>query len=158
MKNSLLALFVIILNSTVAWGADDDKAFFMTTQSATALSVVSARQKALIFARNTLATMVNGKVINITKSYIDSYTETDKTADEFLTETKTTASMLLQDVSVADETVVEEKKGKYTVYITLKLKKTKVFDALCKRLSENKITKESFKKDGFTDLWKKENN
>ena len=106
MKNSLLALFVIILNSTVAWGADDDKAFFMTTQSATALSVVSARQKALIFARNTLATMVNGKVINITKSYIDSYTETDKTADEFLTETKTTASMLLQDLSVADETVV----------------------------------------------------
>lgn len=157
MKCFLLFVFwSVAYNSYVLKGLED-KAYFTATQSATTSSVLSARQKALIFAKNTLATMVNGKVKNVTKGYIEHNSETGKSVDEFMTETRMTVGMLLQNVEIADENVVQEKKGKYTVYITLRLKKDEVLQALCKRLDENKETKGIFRKDVFTDLWDKEN-
>ncbi|WP_368113229.1 hypothetical protein [Bacteroides sp. RTP21281st1_E4_RTP21281_210402] len=157
MKCFLLFVFwSVAYNSYVLKGLED-KAYFTAIQSATTSSVLSARQKALIFAKNTLATMVNGKVKNVTKGYIEHNSETGKSVDEFMTETRMTVGMLLQNVEIADENVVQEKKGKYTVYITLKLKKDEVLQALCKRLNENKETKGIFRKDVFTDLWDKEN-
>ncbi|WP_448779139.1 hypothetical protein [Bacteroides congonensis] len=157
MKCFLLFVFwSVAYNSYVLKGLED-KAYFTAIQSATTSSVLSARQKALIFAKNTLATMVNGKVKNVTKGYIEHNSETGKSVDEFMTETRMTVGMLLQNVEIADENVVQEKKGKYTVYITLKLKKDEVLQALCKRLDENKETKDIFRKDVFTDLWDKEN-
>lgn len=157
MKNYLLSLFILVLNSISICGANDNREYFVVTQSATTTSALSARQKAMVFARNTLATIVNGKIKNTTESYVYNNTETGKLADEFLTETKTVASILLQNVEVADETVVKEKKEKYTVYITLRLKKSEVLHALCKHLSESPKTKVTFKKENFTDLWEKEN-
>ena len=157
MKCFLLFVFwSVAYNSYVLKGLED-KAYFTAIQSAPTSSVLSARQKALIFAKNTLATMVNGKVKNVTKGYIEHNSETGKSVDEFMTETRMTVGMLLQNVEIADENVVQEKKGKYTVYITLKLKKDEVLQALCKRLNENKETKGIFRKDVFTDLWDKEN-
>lgn len=157
MKNCLLTLLILILPSLAVWGSDDDKAYFMVTQNATTASVMSARQKALTFARNTLATMIDGKIKNVAESYLHNNTQKNELADEFITETKTTAHTLLQNVSVADETVVKEKKGMYTVYITLKINKNEFLDTLCKRLSENKATKGAFNKETFTNVWKKEN-
>lgn len=158
MKCFLLILFWSVAYSSFVLKDLEDRAYFTVTQSATTSSVLSARQKALIFAKNTLATIVNGKMKNVTKSYIDHNSETGKSADEFMTETRMTANMLLQNVEIADENVVQEKKGKYTVYITLKLKKDEVLKALCKRLNENKATKATFQKEVFTGLWEKETN
>lgn len=158
MKCFLLILFWSVAYSSFVLKDLEDRAYFTVTQSATTSSVLSARQKALIFAKNTLATIVNGKMKNVTKSYIDHNSETGKSADEFMTETRMTANMLLQNIEIADENVVQEKKGKYTVYITLKLKKDEVLKALCKRLNENKATKATFQKEVFTGLWEKETN
>lgn len=157
MKHCLIILFLGIVCCSFTLKNADDKLYFTATQSATTSSILSARKKALMFAKNTLATMVNGKVNNVTKSYIDHNTDTGKSADEFMTETRMTANMLLHNVEIADENIIQEKKGKYTVYITLKLKKNEVLKALCKRLNENKVTKETFQKEVFTDLWNKEN-
>lgn len=157
MKHCLIILFLGIVCCSFMLKNADDKLYFTATQSATTSSILSARKKALMFAKNTLATMVNGKVNNVTKSYIDHDSEAGKSADDFMTETRMTANMLLQNVEIADENVIQEKKGKYTVYITLKLKKDEVLKALCKRLDENKVTKETFQKDVFTNLWNKEN-
>lgn len=157
MKYLLAILFLGIVCCSFTIKKESDKEYFTATQSATAASVIAARQKALAFAKNTLATMVNGKVENVTKSYIDHNSETGKSADDFITETRMTARMLLQNVAVADENVAQEKKGKYTVYITLKLKKEEVLKMLCKKLQENEATKEAFQQKVFTDLWKKEN-
>lgn len=157
MKHYLLILFLGIACCSFTLKDGTDRLYFTATQSATTSSILSARKKALMFAKNTLATMVNGKVNNVTKSYIDHNTDTGKSADEFMTETRMTAIMLLQNIEIADENVVQEKKGKYTVYITLKLRKDEVLKALCKRLDENIATKETFKKEIFTDLWNKEN-
>lgn len=157
MKHYLLILFLGIACCSFTLKDGVDRLYFTATQSATTSSILSARKKAQMFAKNTLATMVNGKVNNVTKSYIDHNTDTGKSADEFMTETRMTANMLLQNIEIADENIVQEKKGKYTVYITLKLKKDEVLKALCKRLDENMVTKETFQKEVFTDLWNKEN-
>lgn len=157
MKHYLLILFLgmVCWSFTIKNLGDDE--YFMTTQSATTASVISARQKALLFAKNTLATMVNGKVANVAKSYIEHNSEIGRSADDFMTETRMTANMLLQNVTVADENVIQEKNGRYTVYITLKLKKDEVLNTLCKKLAENKVDKDTFRKEVFTDLWEKEN-
>lgn len=114
-----------------------------------------AKQKALLHARNLLATMVNGKVKNVSQSYISNNSLTGETADEFMTETKTTASILLKGAEVADESVVMEKKTRYTVYVTLKLNKKKILDSLCKNISENKSLSNGFDKEKFTKEWNK---
>lgn len=156
MRNFLWMLLLEIACYSFVLESLDNDLYFIVTQSATSATVVSARQKALAFAKNTLATMVNGKVENVTKSYIEHDSDTGKSADNFITETRMTVKMLLQNIEVDDENIVQEKKGKYTVYITLRLKKDEVLKTLCKQLLENKNTKGTFRKEVFTGLWEKE--
>lgn len=156
MQNRLIVLVIAaIMSLGSVFASDDSGKFFECTQSATAPSAAMAKQKALLHARNLLATMVNGKVTNVSQSYISNNSLTGETADEFMTETKTTASILLKGAEVADESVVMEKKNRYTVYVTLKLNKKKILDSLCKNISENKSLSNGFNKEKFTKEWNK---
>ena len=154
MQNRLIVLVIAaIMSFGSVFVSNDSTKYFECTQSATAPSVSMARQKALLHAKNLLATMVNGKVKNVSESYISNNSLTGETADEFMTETKTTASILLKGAEVADESVVMEKKNRYTVYVTLKLDKKKILDSLCKNISENKSLSNGFDKGKFTEEW-----
>lgn len=156
MQNRLIVLIIAaIMSIGSVFASDDSGKYFECTQSATAPSAAMAKQKALLHARNLLATMVNGKVTNVSQSYISNNSLTGETADEFMTETKTTASILLKGAEVADESVVMEKKNRYTVYVTLKLNKKKILDSLCKNISENKSLSNGFDKEKFTKEWNK---
>lgn len=156
MKNKLIYLaFMFLMSLHYAFATDDNDNAFVCTQSATAPNAAIARQKALLHARNLLATMVNGKVKNVSESYISNNSLTGESIDEFITETKTTASVLLSDVEVSDESVVKEKKNKYTVYVTLKLDKNKVLNSLCKNILENKSLSNDFDEKKFTEEWNK---
>ena len=156
MQNRLIVLVIAaIMSFGLVFASDDSGKYFECTQSATAPNAAMAKQKALLHARNLLATMVNGKVKNVSQSYISNNSLTGETADEFITETKTTASILLKGAEVADESVVMEKKNRYTVYVTLKLNKKKILDSLCKNISENKSLSNGFDKEKFTKEWNK---
>lgn len=156
MKNKLIYLvFMFLISLHYAFATDNNKNAFICTQSATAPNATIARQKALLHARNLLATMVNGKVKNVSESYISNNSMTGESVDEFIAETKTTASVLLNDVEVSDESVVKEKKNKYTVYVTLKLDKNKVLNSLCKNIMENKSLSNDFDEKKFTEEWNK---
>lgn len=158
MKNKLIYLaFMFLMSLHYAFATDDNDNAFVCTQSATASNAAIARQKALLHARNLLATMVNGKVKNVSESYISNNSLTGESIDEFITETKTTASVLLSDVEVSDESVVKEKKNKYTVYVTLKLDKNKVLNSLCKNILENKSLSDDFDEKKFIEEWEKTN-
>lgn len=156
MQNRLIVLVIAaIMSFGSVFASDDSGKYFECTQSATAPSAAIAKQKALLHARNLLATMVNGKVTNVSQSYISNNSLTSETADEFMTETKTTTSILLKGAEVADESVVMEKKNRYTVYVTLKLNKKKILDSLCKNISENESLSNGFDKEKFTKEWNK---
>lgn len=146
-------MFLMSLHN--AFATDDNNNAFVCTQSATAPNAAIARQKALLHARNFLATMVNGKVKNVSENYINHNSLTGESVNEFITETQTTASVLLSDVEVADESVVKEKKNKYTVYVTLKLDKKKVLNSLCKNILKNKSLSNNFDEKAFTEEWNK---
>lgn len=157
MKNKLIYLaFMFLMSLHYAFATDDNNNAFVCTQSATAPNAVIARQKALLHARNFLATMVNGKVKNVSENYINHNSLTGESVNEFITETQTTASVLLSDVEVADESVVKEKKNKYTVYVTLKLDKKKVLNSLCKNILKNKSLSNNFDEKEFTKEWNKD--
>lgn len=156
MKNKLIYLaFMFLMSLHNAFATDDNNNAFVCTQSATAPNAAIARQKALLHARNFLATMVNGKVKNVSENYINHNSLTGESVNEFITETQTTASVLLSDVEVADESVVKEKKNKYTVYVTLKLDKKKVLNSLCKNILKNKSLSNNFDEKAFTEEWNK---
>lgn len=156
MKNKLIYLaFMFLMSLHNAFATDDNNNAFVCTQSATAPNAAIARQKALLHARNFLATMVNGKVKNVSENYINHNSLTGESVNEFITETQTTASVLLSDVEVADESVVKEKKNKYTVYVTLKLDKKKVLNSLCKNIVKNKSLSNNFDEKAFTEEWNK---
>lgn len=157
MKNKLIYLaFMFLMSLHNAFATDDNNNAFVCTQSATAPNAAIARQKALLHARNFLATMVNGKVKNVSENYINHNSLTGESVNEFITETQTTASVLLSDVEVADESVVKEKKNKYTVYVTLKLDKKKVLNSLCKNILKNKSLSNNFDEKVFTEEWNKD--
>ena len=146
MQNRLIVLVIAaIMSFGSVFASNDSGKYFECTQSATAPNAAMAKQKALLHARNLLATMVNGKVKNVSQSYISNNSLTGDTADEFMTETKTTASILLKGAEVADESVVMEKKNRYT----------KILDSLCKNISENKSLSNGFDKGRFTEEWNK---
>lgn len=156
MKNKLIYLaFMFLMSLHYAFATDDNNNAFVCTQSATAPNAAIARQKALLHARNFLATMVNGKVKNVSENYINHNSLTGESVNEFITETQTTASVLLSDIEVADESVVKEKKNKYTVYVTLKLDKKKVLNSLCKNILKNKSLSNNFDEKAFTEEWNK---
>ncbi len=135
--------------------AQSDKDFFKVEQSATASKAVMARQKAIASARNSLSTLINGKVETVTKSYMEHNGATGETGETFLQETKTCTRMLLQNVSVAKESTVQEKNKQYTVYVTLQIKKSDILKSLCSHISGNDETKESFNVDAFSEIWNK---
>lgn len=156
MKNKLIYLaFMFLMSLHYAFATDDNNNAFVCTQSATAPNAAIARQKALLHARNLLATMVNGKVKNVSENYINHNSLTGESVNEFIIETQTTASVLLSDIEVADESVVKEKKNKYTVYVTLKLDKKKVLNSLCKNILKNKSLSNNFDEKAFTEEWNK---
>lgn len=156
MKNKLIYLaFMFLMSLHYAFATDDNNNAFVCTQSATAPNAAIARQKALLHARNLLATMVNGKVKNVSENYINHNSLTGESVNEFITETQTTASVLLSDIEVADESVVKEKKNKYTVYVTLKLDKKKVLNSLCKNILKSKSLSNNFDEKAFTEEWNK---
>lgn len=155
-KSSLIFSLLCFLQSLTAWGADDEKNYFVATQTATESSVSVAKQKAMLHARNLLATMINGKIKNVSDSYISNRSSTGESADEFVTETQMAVKMLLKGVKIADESVTGEPKGKYTVCVTLQLRKDDCLDTLCHTLSESESIKNSFQKDLFIQLWKNE--
>lgn len=146
---------MFLMSLHYAFATDDNNNAFVCTQSATAPNAAIARQKALLHARNLLATMVNGKVKNVSENYINHNSLTGESVNEFITETQTTASVLLSDIEVADESVVKEKKNKYTVYVTLKLDKKKVLNSLCKNILKNKSLSNNFDEKAFTEEWNK---
>lgn len=110
-KSSLIFLLLYLLQSFTVWGADNDKNYFVATQTASASSVTVARQKAMLHARNLLATMINGKIKNVSESYIRNQTNTGESADEFITETQMAVKMLLKGAKITDESVISEQKG-----------------------------------------------
>lgn len=151
----LFILFFVILQQIDAKNNND---YFEATQSATAASVKVARQKALLHAKNLLATMVNGKVVNVAKAYIDNNSLKETSLDEFVTETQTIAIVTLNGAEIFNESVIQEKKKNvinYTVMITLRLSKSKVLGLLCDKLSLNPVISEKFNKENFESEWNK---
>lgn len=151
----LFILFFVILQQIDAKNNND---YFEATQSATAASVKVARQKALLHAKNLLATMVNGKVVNVAKAYIDHNSLKETSLDEFVTETQTIAIVTLNGAEIFNESVIQEKKKNvinYTVMITLRLSKSKVLGLLCDKLSLNPVISDKFNKENFESEWNK---
>lgn len=158
MQNRFIVLVIAaIMSFGSVFASDDSGKYFECTQSATAPSAAMAKQKALLHARNLLATMVNGKVKNVSQSYISNNSLTGETADEFITETKTTASILLKGAEVAEESVVKENKKLFTVFLTLRIEKKKILESLCESISSNQTLERDFNKEKFTKEWNNNN-
>lgn len=152
----LAFLLCIMLQQADAKGNKD---YFEATQSATATLAKVARQKALLHARNLLATMLDGKIINVSKSYINHQSLTGISSDEFVSETRAMARMVLEGAEIADESVVLEKKGdmkNYTVTITLRLSQAEVLESLCEKLKTDSLALPGFDKKKFEEEWNKQ--
>lgn len=160
MRNKMIWLLVLLLCAMLQQAdAKGNEDYFEATQSATSALVKVARQKALLHARNLLATMIDGKIVNVSKSYIDHHSLTGVSADEFVTETRAMARVVLEGAEIADESVVQEKKGdmkNYTVTITLRLSQKDVFESLCERLKTDSLTLPGFDQKKFEEEWNKQ--
>ncbi len=151
--NTIFCTLMLWMVSVSFCFAASENEFFKVEQSATAPNAQMARQKAIAIARNSLSALVNGKVESVSKSYVEHNSATGVSADALLQETQVCTRTLLENVSVTDENVVQENNKRYTVYVTLQIKKSDVLNSLCKHITENSSVKDTFDKDTFADIW-----
>lgn len=111
--------------------------FFEETRSGTAPTAVAARRKAMASTQAALATRVNGKLESVARSYVDHNSGTSVSLDEFMSTSRLAAKAVLRDVEVVDESVVKEKDGRYTAYITLRVAKEAVLAQLLQELGDD---------------------
>lgn len=147
----LLTLFFILpLQSQ-----EVEKGFFVARQCATSASLMIAKQKALLNTKGELATQINGKIIGVSQSYLTEDSGLGVSKEEFISESKIAAQVLLKNIVIAEEIPVKEKDGRYTVHITLKVKEADVLNAIHERLMANEKLRESFDQDNFDKQWNK---
>lgn len=147
----LLALFFVL----PLQGQEEEVGFFVARQCATSASLMTAKQKALLNTKGELASQINGKITSVSQSYLSEDSGLDISKEEFISESKIAAQVLLKNITIAEEIPVREKDGKYTVHITLKVKETDVLNAIHQRLMSNEKLKNTFNQGDFDRLWNK---
>lgn len=131
----------------------EEEDFFVARQCATSVSLMTAKQKALLNTKGELATQINGKITSVSQSYLTEDSKLNISKEEFINESKIAAQVLLKNIVIAEEIPVKEKDGRYTVHITLKVKEEDVLNAIHERLMANEKLKKSFNKEEFDKQW-----
>lgn len=147
----LLALFFVL----PLQGQEEEGGFFVARQCATSASLMTSKQKALLNTKGELASQINGKITSVSQSYLSEDSGLDVSKEEFISESKIAAQVLLKNIVIAEEIPVKEKDGRYTVHITLKVKEADVLNAIHERLMANEKLRESFVQENFDKQWNK---
>lgn len=130
-----------------------EEGFFVARQCATSASLMTAKQKALLNTKAELATQISGKITSVSQSYLTEDSERGISKEEFISESKIAAQVLLKNITIAEEIPVKEKDGRYTVHIILKVKETDVLDAIHKHIMANEKLQKDFNREAFDKLW-----
>ena len=126
--------------------------------SATSVNMQASREKALLAAKQRLASLINSKIKSVTDRYMNETEVADRSNFEqkFENLTREVVSQTLVDTKVACEKTGTIDGGKYQTFIALETSKTAIRDGINNKLSNNDKIQVDYDKQKFEKIYNEE--
>lgn len=133
-----------------------DNQYFRASGSAKSRDMASAKDKSLLVAKQTLASLVGSTIESVSNNYTSSQSSTDNSFKEtFETLTRETVNQQLKNVNITCQKVNHSKEG-YEVFTAVEMSKIKLVEAISATIRENKSLKSSFDEQKFREIFDSE--
>jgi hypothetical protein len=135
-----------------------DADFYRADASATSSNLQASREKALLAAKQRLASLINSKIKSVTDRYMNETEVEDRSNYEskFENMTREVVSQTLVDVKVACEKAGSIDGGKYQTFIALEASKTAIRDGISNNLSNKDKVQVDYDKQKFEEIYNEE--
>jgi len=126
--------------------------------SATSVNMQASREKALLAAKQRLASLINSKIKSVTDRYMNETEVADRSNFEqkFENLTREVVSQTLVDTKVACEKTGTIDGGKYQTFIALETSKAAIRDGINNKLSNNDKIQVDYDKQKFEKIYNEE--
>jgi len=126
--------------------------------SATSVNMQASREKALLAAKQRLASLINSKIKSVTDRYMNETEVADRSSFEqkFENLTREAVNQTLVDTKVTCEKTGTIDGGKYQTFIALEVSKTAVRDGISNNLSNRDKVQVDYDKKKFEEVYDEE--
>ncbi len=131
---------------------------FRATQSQKSSDLSLSREKALLMAKQRLASLVQAKLTSVTDRYADEYqTSTSlEMKGKFNNMTREVVSQQLNDISILCEKSVKEDDGTYTSFVAIEMKKESLKSEVTKKIGDKEKLGIDYDKMKFEQIYNEE--
>lgn len=135
-----------------------DKDFYRADASATSVNMQASREKALLAAKQRLASFINSKIKSVTDRYMNETEVADRSSFEqkFENLTREVVNQTLVDVKVTCEKTGTVNGGKYQTFIAVEASKTAIRDGISNDLSNKDKIQVDYDKQKFEEIYNEE--
>jgi len=136
--------------------SDEDN--YRADASATSANMQASREKALLAAKQRLASLINSKIKSVTDRYMNETEVADRSNFEqkFENLTREVVNQTLVDVKVTCEKTGTIDGGKYQTFIALEASKTAIRDGISNNLSNKDKVQVDYDKKKFEEIYNEE--
>ncbi|MGC8802890.1 MAG: hypothetical protein ACP5PS_03830 [Bacteroidales bacterium] len=130
-----------------------DSQHFRASGSAKSRDMASAKDKSLLVAKQTLASLIGSTIESVSSSYSSSLSGSSNSFKEaFETLTRETVNQQLKNVSISCQKVNKTKEG-YEVFTAVEMSKIKLIEAISSNIQENQDLKVNFDEQKFREIF-----
>ncbi|MBN2668022.1 MAG: hypothetical protein JXR60_02235 [Bacteroidales bacterium] len=135
-----------------------DEEFYRADASATSATLQVSREKALLAAKQRLASLINAKIKSVTDRYVNETEVADRSNFEqkFENLTREVVNQNLVDVRVACEKAGTIDGGKYQTFIAVEASKSAIRDGISNNLSNKDKIQVDYDKKKFEEIYNEE--
>jgi len=135
-----------------------DAEFYRADASATSANLQASREKALLAAKQRLASLINSKIKSVTDRYMNETEVEDRSNFEqkFENMTREVVSQTLVDVKVTCEKAGSIDGGKYQTFIAVESSKTAIRDGISNNLTNKDKIQVDYDKKKFEEIYNQE--
>lgn len=134
------------------------KGVFRASQSALSTNLSLSREKALLSAKRTLASMIGSTVKAVTDRYAQDRTigANSEFSEKFENLTREVVDQKLQGVKKICEITKQKPDGRYNTFVAIELNTEDMFEGLESKLSKNEKLRQDYDKKKFEEIFNKE--
>ena len=133
-----------------------DAQFFRASNSAKSRDMSSAKDKALITAKQMLASLIGSSMKSLTDNYMSQNSNDKAASQKFETITRELVNQQLKNISVSCEKTQKNKDGNYESFVAVEMPKSTVISSFINQVSSDPTLKAGFDETKFKQMADKE--
>ncbi len=133
-----------------------DASHFRASSSAKSKDMNNAKDKAIISAKQMLASLISSTIVSVTDNYISSTSSNNEFKQSFESITRETVNQQINRVSITCQQVNKTKDGFYEAFVAVEMPKTMLIDAISSEIEQNEKLRVDFDKNKFMQVFDNE--